>query len=75
MWPGLPPESTGESFGSTAIISISGNFSFNTSPAPVIVPPVPIPDTNASSFKPSDQMLPRFQDLLLNGEFQHLLRF
>ena len=52
--PGLPPERTGESFGSTAITSMSGNFSFSTSPVPVTVPPVPTPAINASKLKPSN---------------------
>ena len=43
------PESTGEFSGSTATILTEGFLSFNTSPIPVIVPPVPTPATNMST--------------------------
>jgi hypothetical protein len=50
LWgPGLPPERTGLSDGSTATILISGFCSRKYLPAPVIVPPVPTPDTKMST--------------------------
>ena len=42
--PGWPPESTGESSGSTATICRPGLRGFSTWPTPVMVPPVPTPD-------------------------------
>ncbi|OPZ67537.1 MAG: hypothetical protein BWY81_01262 [Firmicutes bacterium ADurb.Bin467] len=48
--PGAPPESTGESVGSTATTSIFGFFDLRYPPAPVIVPPVPTPETKMSTF-------------------------
>ncbi len=46
--PGLPPEMTGESFGSAAMILTLGFRFFRTSPTPVMVPPVPVPPTKMS---------------------------
>ena len=46
--PGCPPESTGESSGSTAMILSEGRRGFSTWPTPVMVPPVPTPETNTS---------------------------
>ena len=48
MGPDEPPERIAACSGSTAQISISGFFSFRTSPIPVIVPPVPMPEQNPS---------------------------
>lgn len=42
--PIVPPASIAAFSGSTAHISISGYCAFSTSPIPVIVPPVPIPE-------------------------------
>ena len=47
--PGWPPESTGESEGSTATTRTPGSRSLSTSPTPVSVPPVPTPATNTST--------------------------
>ena len=47
--PGGPPDRTGEALGSTAITRQRWLRDFSTSPAPVIVPPVPTPATNAST--------------------------
>jgi hypothetical protein len=46
--PRWPPESTGLASGSTAITLSAGLRAFSTSPTPVIVPPVPTPDTKMS---------------------------
>ena len=46
--PGWPPDSTGESSGSTATIRSDGLRGFSTWPTPVMVPPVPTPATNTS---------------------------
>ena len=46
--PGLPPESTGLSAGSTATMRTPGLRAFSTWPTPVIVPPVPTPETKTS---------------------------
>ena len=51
--PATPPDKTGEPFGSTAIISISGLFSFNLLPIPVILPPVPTQEIKTSNFPAS----------------------
>ena len=45
----MPPESSGESKGSTATTFTPGFLAFNTSPTPVIVPPVPMPATKIST--------------------------
>ena len=47
--PGRPPDSTGDALGSTAITRHRELRDLSTSPAPVIVPPVPTPTTNAST--------------------------
>ena len=47
--PGAPPERTGEASGSSAMILTEGFFAFSTSPTPVIVPPVPMPETTKST--------------------------
>ena len=47
--PGWPPDSTGESAGSTAMVRSAGLRDFNTPPTPVRVPPVPTPDTSIST--------------------------
>jgi len=47
--PFCPPESTAEAAGSTATICAEGLRSLSTSPTPVIVPPVPMPDTTIST--------------------------
>ena len=47
--PGLPPESTGESAGSTAMALNDGLRALSTSATPVIVPPVPTPATRMST--------------------------
>ena len=50
LWgPGDPPDKTGLSLGSTAT-TCTGFLDFRNSPAPVIVPPVPIPLTNTSTY-------------------------
>ena len=46
--PLTPPDSTGDASGSTAMTLRPGLRGFSTSPTPVIVPPVPIPDTKMS---------------------------
>src|SRR5437899_3270114 len=46
----LPPLSTAERVGSTATMRTLGRRSFKYSPTPVMVPPVPTPATNASTF-------------------------
>ncbi len=46
--PGLPPERTGDSDGSTATIRMLGFYSFKYRPQPVIVPPVPTPEIKTS---------------------------
>ena len=51
--PGARPESTAELAGSTATTRQSGLRSLSTSPAPVIVPPVPTPATNTSTWPSS----------------------
>src|SRR5699024_655918 len=51
--PDSPPESTGESDGSSAYTFVFGLFSFNTCPTPVTVPPVPTPAMNASIVNPA----------------------
>ena len=48
--PGLPPEITGESAGSTAIICMAGLCALRAAPTPLIVPPVPTPPTKTSTF-------------------------
>ena len=48
--PGLPPERTGDVTGSTATALTSGLSSFKTVATPVIVPPVPTPETSISTF-------------------------
>ena len=49
LWdPALPPDRTGESFGSTATIFIAGLCFFSPVPTPLMVPPVPTPATNIS---------------------------
>ena len=48
--PDLPSDNTGESAGSTATILTFGFLDFKYSPTPVIVPPVPTPATNISTF-------------------------
>ena len=47
--PGSPPASTAEVSGSTATTRTPGRRSFSTWPTPVIVPPVPTPQTSAST--------------------------
>ena len=47
--PGAPPESTAEPVGSTATTLTLGFFDLRYSPAPVMVPPVPIPATRMST--------------------------
>ena len=47
--PGLPPLSTGLSAGSTATILTFGFLLFRNRPQPVMVPPVPTPDTKMST--------------------------
>ena len=47
--PFAPPESTGEAAGSTAMTCTSGLRSLRTCPTPVIVPPVPTPETRMST--------------------------
>ena len=47
--PFAPPESTGEAAGSTAMIWTSGLRSLSTWPTPVMVPPVPTPETTMST--------------------------
>ena len=47
--PGFPPESTGESDGSTATICTAGFSSFSRDPVPLTVPPVPTPATKMST--------------------------
>jgi hypothetical protein len=47
--PGWPPERTGEPAGSTAMILNEGLRGLSTSPTPVIVPPVPMPETTMST--------------------------
>ena len=46
--PGFPPESTGDSFGSTAMALNDGFFGLITSETPVMVPPVPMPEIKIS---------------------------
>ena len=48
--PGLPPERTGESAGSTATILIFGFNSLSRAPTPLTVPPVPTPAMKISTF-------------------------
>ena len=48
--PGWPPDRTGESAGSVAIIFRFGFFSFKYFPVPVMVPPVPVVQTSTSIF-------------------------
>ncbi len=48
--PGLPPDRSGESSGSTATILSDGRRGFSTWPTPVMVPPVPTPATKTSIF-------------------------
>jgi hypothetical protein len=47
--PGAPPFKIGDAAGSTPNTLIAGLFTYNKRPVPVIVPPVPIPDTKAST--------------------------
>ncbi len=47
--PGWPPESTGKSSGSTATMRTPGLRAFSTWPTPVMVPPVPTPETTTST--------------------------
>ncbi len=47
--PGSPPDRIGEASGSMATISTDGLRAFNTSPMPLIEPPVPTPDTTTST--------------------------
>jgi hypothetical protein len=47
--PGAPPLRIGESLGSTPMIRMDGLRSFNSWPAPVMVPPVPMPATSRST--------------------------
>ena len=47
--PGGPPDRTGYSSGSTAIILTPGLRALSTSPTPVIVPPVPTPENTIST--------------------------
>ena len=47
--PGLPPERTGLSAGSTATTWKPGLRAFSTWPTPVMVPPVPMPETRMST--------------------------
>mmetsp|Transcript_9867 Transcript_9867/g.25136 ORF Transcript_9867/g.25136 Transcript_9867/m.25136 type:complete len:205 (-) Transcript_9867:354-968(-) len=47
--PGWPPESTGDSVGSTATTCTPPFTLFRYSPAPVMVPPVPMPATRMST--------------------------
>ena len=47
--PGAPPERTGEASGSRAMIFSDGLRGFSTSPTPVMVPPVPMPETMMST--------------------------
>ena len=51
--PGLRPDSTAEDCGSTAMICAWGLAALITSPAPVIVPPVPTPATSTSTLPSS----------------------
>jgi hypothetical protein len=46
--PGLPPDRTGLASGSTATSLRPGLRGFSTWPTPVMVPPVPMPETKAS---------------------------
>ena len=46
---GVPPESTGESSGSTATIFTFGLLAFKAAPTPLTVPPVPTPATKIST--------------------------
>ena len=48
--PGAPPESTGEASGSTATIFTPALRPLSTSPIPVMVPPVPMPETIKSTW-------------------------
>ncbi len=48
--PALPSVRSGESFGSTATICTPGTRSLRTWPTPVMVPPVPTPATNTSTW-------------------------
>ncbi|MOA39905.1 hypothetical protein D3C78_1617210 [compost metagenome] len=45
----MPPERTGLSAGSTAMTFTSGLRDFSTWPVPVMVPPVPMPETRIST--------------------------
>ena len=47
---GLPPDRTALSAGSTAIALIDGFFGLMYWQTPVMVPPVPIPETRKSTF-------------------------
>mmetsp|Transcript_17445 Transcript_17445/g.49058 ORF Transcript_17445/g.49058 Transcript_17445/m.49058 type:complete len:236 (-) Transcript_17445:61-768(-) len=47
--PGCPPESTGDSLGSTATTCTAGFIALRYSPHPVTVPPVPTPHTRMST--------------------------
>ncbi len=47
--PAVPFDRIGESEGSTATTKISGFLDFRYSPVPVIVPPVPTPETKMST--------------------------
>ncbi len=47
--PAGPPESTGEASGSTATQRNEGLRALITSPTPVMVPPVPMPDIRISA--------------------------
>ena len=55
-FPGFPPDKTGDPAGSTTWTVIFGSYSFNVSPVPVIVPPVPDVPTNAANFFPVDSI-------------------
>lgn len=49
MRPGAPPVRIADSSGSTAMIFTSGLRSLSTWPTPLMVPPVPMPATTAST--------------------------
>ena len=55
--PGSPPERTGEAAGSTASTWTSGRRSFRACPTPVMVPPVPTPQTIASTSPPVSRQI------------------
>ena len=47
--PGWPPDKTADASGSTAMQRNDGLRALSTSPTPVMVPPVPIPETRMSA--------------------------